>query len=255
MGPWKVHLIFVFLLYCLLNYWYIAESYTATPETRMNLDRSLNWLGSIYFILWAATPLMAWGLFLWALVTGLKQYALYLPWKNAATVGTPDSSACSPIIFSAVRVALAVSVLFGAARLSLDIFEINFYAGQFHMDTTYYDAAMRFIQVIAVCISVSLFIVYKNLDDLKTDKSIRSIIIAFIIIYVPGYIVYFLGQSLILGAAWWFPIPDGHGWSESQINMANTYALLSKWLPVLFAGIFTSFILKRLKRDMNRQAS
>ena len=128
MGPWKVHLIFVFLLYCLLNYWYIAESYTATPETRMNLDRSLNWLGSIYFILWAATPLMAWGLFLWALVTGLKQYALYLPWKNAATVRTPDSSACSPIIFSAVRVALAVSVLFGAARLSLDIFEINFYA-------------------------------------------------------------------------------------------------------------------------------
>ena len=109
---------------------------------------------------------------------------------------------------------------------------------------------MRFIQTIAVYISVSLFIVYKNYDEVKTDKILRPIIIALILIYVPGFILFFIGQSIILDIAWWFPIPDGHGWSQDQINTAKTFSMLSTWLPPVFSAVLFGYVLKRLRRVM-----
>ena len=240
--------IFLLALYCIINYWHLVESYTVTPASRMNPDRGLNLLGQIHFVIWAAAPLIAWGLFLWVLVAGLKLHVFRLPPNSSTSAFKPYAPTFQQMIGSIVLVGLAASLLFGTGRLAVDIFEINFYAGQFHMDTTYYEAFMRFIQTIVVYISVSLFIVYKNYDEVKTDQIIRAIIIALIAIYVPGYVIFFIGQSMILDAAWWFPIPDGHGWSKSQIDMANTFSLLSKWLPLVFAAILFGYILKRLRR-------
>ena len=239
--------IFVLILYGILNYWHLVGTYTVMPESSMNPDKSLNLFGCIYFALWAAAPLIGWGLFLWVLLAGLKLDSLNRPSDHSSTAISKNPFADKQLMKSVFWSAVSVCVMFGTARLALDIFEIIFYGGHFHMDTTYYGALMRFIQTIAVYVSISFFIVYKNHDVIKTHKVVRSILIALILIYVPGFVIFFVGQSIILDAAWWFPIPDGHGWSESQIDMANKFTLLSKWLPLLFAGFLVRYTLIRVK--------
>ena len=243
-GNRKIYQISAFLLFCLLHYWHIVESYTVTPESRINPDKSLNWFGSIVFAFWAAAPLVAWCLFLWVLVTSLNQSALL----HSQNTSVRASTSYKPLVASTVTVALTASFLFGLARLALDVFEINHYAGQFHMDATYHEAIARFASVLTVYVATTLFIVYRDFGNITFAKAIRSALTALCIIYGSVYIFYFIGQCIILDTAWWFPMPDGHGWSDSQIDLANKFSLVTEWLPNMVSLIFTLTILRRLKK-------
>ncbi|CAB1063538.1 hypothetical protein D1BOALGB6SA_8321 [Olavius sp. associated proteobacterium Delta 1] len=243
----RVPQIFVLLLFGLIHYWHMAEAYTITPASRMNPDMSLNLWGRMFFTLWAAAPIVTWFLFLWTLISGLRLHSFGRLANESSVIFQNNAVLHQQLKLSVISVAISVSALFGAGRLALDICEINLYGGNFHMDTTHYAAFMRFINAIFVYISASYLILYRNHQKMHPDKAVGSVFLALGAIYIPSFILYFLGKSLILGVAWWFPIPDGHSWSDSQLLLADNFTLFSKWLPVIFSVSLTLIVSRRLR--------
>ncbi|MDM8538473.1 hypothetical protein QUF70_17090 [Desulfobacterales bacterium HSG17] len=198
----------------------------------------------VIYSLWIVSPMITWGLFVIVLfdMIGLRSLHCLQP-----AIPTPNTQWCSPSQpMRIIVLAFIVSLMFGLAQFGLAIYEMNAYAGEFHMRTTYVKALMRLIAAVSSGIAIALFVCYRARKTKGWVDLLTSMFIALAIVHGFSYLLHFLGLSVILDIAWWFPAPDGHGWTNLQVLRAKEFEAVSAWFPVAIAIMLSVFASRRI---------
>jgi hypothetical protein len=145
-----------------------------------------------------------------------------------------------------IVLAFFVSLMFGLAQFGLAIYEMNAYAREFHMRTTHVKALMRLIVAVSSGIAIALFVCYRARKAKGWAAILTSMFIALAIIHGSSHLLHFLGLSVILDPVWWFPVPDGHGWTNLQVSRAKAFEAISAWFPVAIAIMLSVVVSRRM---------
>lgn len=203
----------------------------------------------VIFSLWMVTPIITWVLFVIVLFDTIGLRPAQCPQHE---ILTPNTQWCSPLQpMRIVVLAFFVSLMFGLAKFGLAIYEMNAYAGEFHMRTTLVKALMRLTVAVSSGIAIALFVCYRARKAKGWAAVLTSMFIALAIIYGSSYLLHFLGLSVILDPAWWFPIPDGHGWTDPQVSRAKEFEAISAWFPVAIAIMLSVFVSRRMASSVS----
>ena len=232
---WSTRLL-MFVGYCLLSYTHLIVSYRPMPDPSF-IDWGI-------FTLWIISPIFSWALFMIVLFDMIDVRPIQCLQHSTPMPKTRCYPPPQPMRI--IVLAFFVSLMFGLAQFGLAIYEMNAYAGEFHMRTTHYKAFMRMIVAVSSGIAIALFVCYRARKAKRWNDILTSMIIALAIVHGSAYLLHFFGLCVILDAVWWFPAPDGHGWTNLQVLRAKEFEAISAWFPVAISIMLSVFASRRI---------